>query len=157
MFFPWLDMIWDLNGKLLNVVDMDQSIIWWFVISEFHPSIWMDGRSSISSVSVVTLNDLDKNDWHQTTKKYSKNHVQNDTCCLAAITGTTILITWGSFYQHGLTLISAWISNYIHYKVWDGIIYPFRNFNGCTVEVWEWISNFIPHFTRYVNIYPFWD
>ena len=25
---------------------------------------------------------------------------------------------------HGLTLIPAWISNYIHYKVWDEITYP---------------------------------
>ena len=25
--------------------------------------------------------------------------------------------------------------NYIHYKLWDEIIYPFLNFNGCTVEV----------------------
>ena len=28
-------------------------------------------------------------------------------------------------------------------KVSDEIIYPFQNFNGCTVEVWEWINNFI--------------
>ena len=35
----------------------------------------------------------------------------------------------------GLTLIPAWISNHIHYKVWDEITYPFLNFNGCTVEV----------------------
>ena len=34
-------------------------------------------------------------------------------------------------------------SNYIHYEVWD--------------ESWEWISNFIPHFTGYVITYPFWD
>ena len=27
----------------------------------------------------------------------------------------------------------------------DYITYPFPNFNGCTVEVWEWTSNFIPH------------
>ena len=33
--------------------------------------------------------------------------------------------------KHG----GAWISNYIHYKVWDEITYPFLNFNGCTVEV----------------------
>ena len=26
---------------------------------------------------------------------------------------------------------------------------PFPNFNGATVEVWEWISNFIPHFIRH--------
>ena len=30
-------------------------------------------------------------------------------------------------------------------KVWDEITYPFLNFNGATVEVKEWISNFIPH------------
>ena len=37
------------------------------------------------------------------------------------------------------------ISNYIHYKMWDEIAYPFPNFNGSTVEVWEWISNTISH------------
>ena len=31
------------------------------------------------------------------------------------------------FYWHGLTLISTWISNYMHYKVWDEIAYQFRN------------------------------
>ena len=36
---------------------------------------------------------------------------------------------WAPFYQHGLTLILAWISNYIHYKLWDEITYPFLNFN----------------------------
>ena len=30
--------------------------------------------------------------------------------------------------------------------MWDAITYPFPNFNSYTVEVWEWISNFIPHF-----------
>ena len=34
----------------------------------------------------------------------------------------------------------------MHNKMWDEIIYPFLNFNGCTVEIKEWISNFIPHF-----------
>ena len=43
--------------------------------------------------------------------------------------------TWVPFYCHGLTLIPAWISNCIHYKLWDEITYPFQNFNGCTVEV----------------------
>ena len=42
------------------------------------------------------------------------------------------------------------ISNCIHYKMWDEIIYPFPNFNGTMVEVREWISNFIPHFTGLV-------
>ena len=38
-------------------------------------------------------------------------------------------------------------SDYIHYKVCDEIIYPLPNFNGATVEVWEWISNLILHST----------
>ena len=38
------------------------------------------------------------------------------------------------------------IINYIHYNVWDEITYSFPNFNGATVEVWEWMSNVIPHF-----------
>ena len=30
-------------------------------------------------------------------------------------------------------------------KVWDELTYPFLSFNGCTVEVYEWLSNFIQH------------
>ena len=43
--------------------------------------------------------------------------------------------TSNPFYEHRLTLIPAWISNYIHSKAWDEITYPFLNFNGATVEV----------------------
>ena len=50
----------------------------------------------------------------------------------------------------GLPLTPVWISNHMPSKVWDEIPYPFANFNGCTVEVWEWISNFIPHFVMNV-------
>ena len=38
------------------------------------------------------------------------------------------------------------ISNHMLGKVWDEMIYPFPNFNGCAVEVWEWINDFITHF-----------
>ena len=31
-------------------------------------------------------------------------------------------------------------------KVWDEITQIFPNFNGRTVEVWEWISNLMLHF-----------
>ena len=41
----------------------------------------------------------------------------------------------GRFYQHGITLIPAWISNLIHNSVWDEITYPFLNFNTATAEV----------------------
>ena len=45
------------------------------------------------------------------------------------------LVTWGLFYEHRLTLIPAWISKHTPSKIWDGITYPFLNFNGGTVEV----------------------
>ena len=44
------------------------------------------------------------------------------------------------------SLITARIGNHMLNKVWDDITYPFANFNGCIVEVWEWISNFMPPF-----------
>ena len=66
-------------------------------------------------------------------------------------------MTRGLFYQHVLTLIPMWISNYIHYELWDKITYPFPNFNCAAVEVWEWISNFMPYFTGHVITYPYWD
>ena len=46
---------------------------------------------------------------------------------------------------------------YLSSIVWDKITYPFLNFNGTTVEVWEWISNFIPCFIMDVITYPCWD
>ena len=41
------------------------------------------------------------------------------------------LPTWDVFYRHGLTLIQVWESNHLLSKLWDGITYPFPNFNGC--------------------------
>ena len=61
----------------------------------------------------------------------------------------------GQFYSHELTYIPAWVTNCIYYTLWDEI--PFPNFNGSAVEVWELISNFIPHFTEHVITFPFWD
>ena len=63
----------------------------------------------------------------------------------------------GPFYQHVLTLIPAWRSNHMPSKVWDEITYPFPNFNGVTIEVWELISNSIPHIIMSVITYPSWD
>ena len=33
---------------------------------------------------------------------------------------------------------------------WNEIPYSFPNFNICTVEVWEWIRNFTPHFIQWM-------
>ena len=66
----------------------------------------------------------------------------------------TYKFAWCLFF-HKHTYVRArlcfqWINNYIHYKMWDEIIYPCPNFNGAAFEVWEWIGNFMPHFTVYV-------
>ena len=47
-------------------------------------------------------------------------------------------ILWSPFYWHALTLIQVSIGNHMLSDVWDEIIYPFPNFKGTTVEVWEW-------------------
>ena len=57
-------------------------------------------------------------------------------------------------YYHGLTLIRAWISNDMLSKVWDEITYLFPNLNGCIIDIWERISNFVPHFIMGVISYP---
>ena len=50
---------------------------------------------------------------------------------------------WGSFYQHGLTLISAWIRNHMPSKVWDEIIYALPNFSTCVIFNWNSIPRVI--------------
>ena len=60
---------------------------------------------------------------------------------------------------HGQVMIRnipAWISNHMLSKVWDEVTYPFPNSNGCTVEVWEWISNSIPLYAMSATTYPCW-
>ena len=61
-----------------------------------------------------------------------------------------LLLTW-------LIFNPAWISNHLPGKGWDEITYPSINCNGCTVEAWELIGNFIPHFIMDVIDYPCWD
>ena len=35
--------------------------------------------------------------------------------------------------------------------------YPFPNINGATVEVWKWISNFIPHIVMDANTFYYME
>ena len=53
----------------------------------------------------------------------------------------SISVTRDPFYKHRLTLIPGWISNYIHYKVWGEITFPFPIKRLCSCGSWEWISN----------------
>ena len=80
---------------------------------------------------------------------------------LGYFTGT-VAVWWYSQYrwsnpEHGLTLITEWISNHMASEVWDEIIYPLQNFIGCTVGGWEWITYFIPRIKMDVITYACWD
>ena len=61
-----------------------------------------------------------------------------------------LLLTWIDFNPSMDKVITCLVKC-------DEITYPFPNFNGCTVEVWEWISNFITHFMMDVITYSCWD
>ena len=53
-----------------------------------------------------------------------------------------------------LFIILAWMRNYLHWKVWDEFTSTFPSFNGSTVELWEWINDFVPHFIGHMPTYP---
>ena len=61
-------------------------------------------------------------------------------------------VSRGPFYKHGLTLIAAWMSNYMLNKVWDEITNPFPNFT-CSYEI---LCPGAP-FTNMVNFNPSMD
>ena len=71
-----------------------------------------------------------------------------DSCLFAGVLGPGV----GGIEQ--CHCLNRWKSNHIHYKVWDEITKILPNFSGATVDVWEWISNFIPHFIMDVITYP---
>ena len=73
----------------------------------------------------------------------------NNICLFFTFNEIYLIDTWVPFYLHGLTLIPAWISNYMYNKVGDEIT--------CTVEVWEWISNFTPQFIIDIITHPCLD
>ena len=47
------------------------------------------------------------------------------------------IVTKGPFRFYDLTLIPAWIRDYIHYKVWDEINHPLSNSNSAAFEAWH--------------------
>ena len=42
-------------------------------------------------------------------------------------------------------------------KLSDGITHLFPNFDGAVIEVWEYISDFIPQFTGDIISYACWE
>ena len=97
-----------------------------------------------------------RHDYFQITTKHFRNLLVPDNHKVYQYISLSIDFR-GPLYQHGLTLIPAWISTHMPSEVWDEMTYPFPDLNGCTVEVWEMIIHFIPYFMMDVIIYPWWD
>ena len=57
-----------------------------------------------------------------------------------------IIFQWTCYKLPGTPLLTWWVSNHMPSKVGNEIICPFLSSNGATIEGWEWMSNFIPHF-----------
>ena len=87
----------------------------------------------------------------------SRETVNNHGIAILTVQIFNVLYCWGSFYCHGLTLIPAWISNHMPNEAWDAFAYPFQNLNGCAIEIWQWISDFSPHFIMDIIINPWLD
>ena len=49
----------------------------------------------------------------------------------------------GHSHNHVITLIPAWMDDYIQNEVWDEITYQFWKFNSAAIEIWKPISNFV--------------
>ena len=82
----------------------------------------------------------------------SRERLQVSNCTKSATILSFSRTRWSK--MDSVTSIRTWINNHIDWQMWDVITYPFPNTVGCTVEIWEWVSNFIPHLIRHVNIYP---
>ena len=108
----------------------------------------------------------------QTMVIFNNTTVENSLCQLlrqlnSFLTSSFQYLSWGARWasQQPCCVSFCWvlsadqgskISYHIPSKVWIEITYPFPNFNGATVEVWEWIYNFIPQFIMDVITYPCW-
>ena len=83
---------------------------------------------------------------------YSNVSCRNEMICwplLNQVCSTSWMASTGTpftIYEHGLTLIPAWISNHMPSNAWDKITYPISKLQRCNRWSLEWICYFIPYF-----------
>ena len=119
-----------LNGKS----EVNLIIIWYFDVMTWKrfSDYWPHKRPAMQIFNVFCIASLSKLLNKQLSRTGDMERYDTHTTWYVVPPSVN---AWGPFYKHGLTFIPAWISNYIHYKDWDEITYPFPNFNGGTVEV----------------------
>ena len=67
-------------------------------------------------------------------RKSDSKEINHDITRVMQPTQTLVRPLWLTW----INLIPIWINNHIPNKLWGEITNPFPNFNGCTVEVWEY-------------------
>ena len=103
----------------------------WAVFGEYLlPSVCCIYTKTPMMISVITK----KNNIPFVLYNCSNYRYRNNSIVLIGALDTLFYLT--SEAHLVITFISIWISNHIPRKVWDLIIYPFPNFNSCTVVVW---------------------
>ena len=155
LFAKWFPVLWDVCVlfDIRSAFALDSgfalSCIWWMELSVDHK---FDSITHSGIHEVFLEVHREPGPWFNikiSSYQYRKSHCGDKTVVRSSYihngvsyTGKTTSLYWiraqdtsGHFYLHGVTLIPAWISNYIHYVVWDEITYPCVNFNGATVEV----------------------
>ena len=108
------------------------SLIGWAQASN-QPSIYVSANWVVISRRVLSF-------WIQSTKPWSKSVISNDVNIMSNFAVDTVSTDWLAPPTH-LQTESFTITD----LVWVC---------DCTVEVWEWISDFIPHFTGQVVTCP---
>ena len=142
------DVIFDLR---LNIQLSKRLRGWWFETPS--RSLWLHCYDIVRSMLCMVTT------WTAFLCNYDEEELNISAACTCFTLDVSVAEV-GIFQRHlllnGVTF-PAWIINHIHYKLSDEVIYLFPNLNGETVEVWEKISHFVPHFIIHVITFPCLD
>ena len=100
----------------------------------------------------ITLKNMGK----MASTKQQLKELKTQTICICIYIGMYCNILWTPFTdmvqvksQHGQVIKPIMMCRMTYLST--------QNLNGCTIKVWEWMSNFAPHVTRCMINYPCWD
>ena len=125
------------------------SFCWWRHNRLLMTSQWPDNCDEITWIMIS--NSLDINFIHVDIYSRSCKKFHFSVYGISAhFDNSGILLTWSNFN-------SSTNKQSPPSKMWHEITYQFTDFNSAAVEVWKWISNFIPRFTGHVITDPCWD
>ena len=106
----------------------------------------------VANIRKMSVKNLPINDYELLNiQAFSFHVVWNTACTQSLVVSCRYWVVPSSWSGHPMVPIVTYLlkceskydnilTNPMPRKMWDEITYPFPNFNGATVEVWEWIS-----------------